>query len=316
MKPIATIVSLFAALTAPALFGATLRGRSVAPDGTVLPGCTVTVGTQTTTSDARGAFALTGVDPGNAVLTVALAGYASKRTRITIAGDLDVGDQMLRIRLEDTRGCAERRPDNPWQPPSCDDLSFDRALSENAEAGDESALSLLEQRFELADSYRHRYRIGIVLMAHHRYTDRVWEAVKEDAELYLRFTGDSDWAWDDIDDWCDERGIDPGSFATTIETAFDAASIDPRSRPLLLKALGSRQRIDQAIAALALHHDETALPDIDAALAKLGEHASSVAYWLYGFNSAAADAVAFKYLTNEMADEYRDARNAASQSRD
>ena len=170
---------------------------------------------------------------------------------------------------------------------------------ESAKQGDRSALQLLERRRQTTFTHTERIRIGAFLLGRVRDDSAIWNELRMHAENAVDFAGKSE----KLEAYCVEHGYDPREYEWMSWYALGEIMGDRRSRPLLLRALASDDPsvADSGIFGLAAQHDETALPEIEAALRRFPGLVMSLAY----FKSAAADRLAERYLkTDTERDEY------------
>ena len=200
------------------------------------------------------------------------------------------------------------RESSPWSLPTCDEYTLNSAFIDAATAGDRSAANLLLERYEATESRYEKNRIAGALL--HRVDDdsRLWRSLESDAANAVRFQSSEENP--ELKAWCSQRGFDPYDY---LGVAFDALIVsrrDARSRPLLLKALdsGDTNLMCLAISGFAIQRDESALPAIDAALARLKTEPEDVAMCLAWFGTDAADQIALPYLPEKLRDDYRKER--------
>lgn len=167
----------------------------------------------------------------------------------------------------------------PLYPASAD---FDDVLIENAQNGDHSAVALLERRYAEAPTASERIHLGSALLGRAADDSAIWKELAAYAESYV-----------------DEQKLEA-------KQAFDEIARDRRARPLLLRALASKdwEMVNKAILGLSLHRDDATLPDIEKALQRFPEEASMAALSLIDFNTEAADTLAKKYLRNDDVELY------------
>lgn len=298
---------------------------TVTTAGGPLPGCTVRFTASgfvwTVVSDAEGRYAFREVPVGEGELSYDLAGFGPKRIPITVhEGDNRVLPADLQAELNEpitfTCGapCGQQRPTTPWDRPSCDDYDFDSSLIAAAAQSDGSAIVLLRQRYDTADSTQERQRIGAALLRRIGNDEQILNALASDAENAVRFAHDGYENHPDLAAWCGARGYDPDDYWRMAWNALDQASADPRFRPLLIKALATKDDVlvFTAIHGLAVQHDESALPRIDETLARFPEDASAMAFGLADFASDAADRIADKYLRGDDREQYATLRGPSS----
>jgi len=88
--------------------------------------------------------------------------------------------------------CTEEPPESAYDRPQCADYEMNTTLIASVEAGDASALALLEARHAITVSYEERHRIAAVLL--HRVTDdsAIWKEIYDNAQLAVRFADDEE----------------------------------------------------------------------------------------------------------------------------
>ncbi|HYR29541.1 MAG TPA: hypothetical protein VEU30_13805, partial [Thermoanaerobaculia bacterium] len=139
----------------------------------------------------------------------------------------------------------------------------------------------------------------------------LWADLYEHAALAERFPMvDYDYS-EAFRRYCSERGLEPEQVWNVIASAFEHASRDPRSRPLLREVVERRDEslIVLAIAGLAMQRDAASLPAIDEAMAKMDDPAMMVMALAF-FAMPEADAIAFKYLPEDACDSYFELRGS------
>ena len=201
--------------------------------------------------------------------------------------------------------CREEPPNSEYDTPLCADYNLNTTLIDSAEAGDASALALLEKRYAVADTYSERHRIAAALLRRLADDSAIWKDIYADAQLAVRFADAED---DAFEKWCEEHDFYSAHHMYVLHDALDIAASDPRSHPLLVKALGSgRSSVAMtAVCGLAVQRDLDALPAIEKVLERFPDDAPYVARVLSEFHSARADAIASKYLVAEDDDEEED----------
>src|SRR5437899_7692742 len=230
-----------------------------------------------------------------------LAPFGTEKRRVTV---IEGETTIPRVDMKELEGvivvgcdmgtsCADEPPTSPWHLPSCADFDLDMALIESAKQGDRSALQLLERRRQTAFTRAERIRIGGFLLGRIRDDSAIWNELRMHAENAVDFAGKSE----KLEAYCVEHGYDPQDYKWMSWYALGEIMGDRRSRPLLLRALASDDTLmaDGGILGLAAQHDETALPEIEAALRRTPGLAMSLAY----FKSAAADRLAERYLKTD-----------------
>lgn len=184
--------------------------------------------------------------------------------------------------------CTSERPATPAEPPLCADYELNSSLFE---AGDPSALALLQRRFAAEVSAQERIRIAAGLLGRVPDDSAQWNELARRAAIAVKTPFDAF----EYDDW--DLAI----------KALQAVSDDARALSLLREGLKLDDRYVLAIVtgALAEQKDAPSLPLIEEALKRFPHHASWLAMKLAAFESEAADAIAFRYLSEEDREEYR-----------
>jgi hypothetical protein len=201
--------------------------------------------------------------------------------------------------------CAEQAPTSRFELPSCTEWEMNTILIDALEHGDHSAAVLLRQRYRDTYTFSERNRIGVALI---KATDdsEVWKELFARAEDAVRFAPvDGQDGNAELARWCAERGWDVRIYWQSLFESFQWISQDPRSLPLLRRALTSTNRdlFFDAVSGLALQRDSESLPLIAEALKKQ-KGSDYAAYALAFFRTAEADAVAMKYLNDETRPNY------------
>lgn len=206
--------------------------------------------------------------------------------------------------------CMEE-PATEWNDPSCDDYHLDTALIEAAGRRDQSAIDLLQRRHEQTVNFRERFRIGAALL--HRVPDdeAIWRELAKYAAEAVRFAPDGDKHNADLDAFCDEHGYDADAYYSMTLDAFAAVLADPRSRPIMVKALAVDDLflMQGSIFGFAMQHDESALALIEERFSKFREVPTVLYVDLAYFRSEAADRLAAKYLSDDDREEYERIRH-------
>jgi hypothetical protein len=188
--------------------------------------------------------------------------------------------------------CVEAA-ESPWGMTSCRDYEFDDALIAGAERGDRSSIELLRRRYDEEPVYRERYRIGGALLGRVADDRAIWNELVTHAVNCIE---------QKFEEYCSQRDCSAGAYESVAREALTAISPDRRARPLLLRALASKDEVLvwTAVGGLAKQHDESALPEIEKALQRV----PYAALQLEEFRSEAADALAKKVLSEELRSEY------------
>ena len=298
----------------------------VTSDHQPLPGCTVILeqapGIRLTAyTDVKGAYRIAAAGVGAARLSVELAGFEKSERSIYVAEgenvqaieDLPLSTITETITLACGIPCSESEPESYWNLPSCADFHFDTALIESIQRGDASAVELGRRRQDQGLTYGQKHRLAAALLRHGN-DGAYWRELHEHARNAVRFLH-TDWEpSEEFASWCEARKLKPEEYSALAMDALRYVAEDSRSRPLLLEALDTREPmlIAAAITGLAGQHDESSLPAIEKALARVGEEASALAVLLVDFGSEAADQLAFRTLSEtdrEVFDDLRASEN-------
>jgi hypothetical protein len=258
-------------------------------------------------TNARGEYELGAVPVGVYDVEYELAGFGTEKRRVTVTEgettiprvDMKELENVIVVGCDMGATCTDEPPTSPWQLPSCADFDLDTALMESAKQSDRSAVQLLERRRQTAFTRAESIRIGAFLLGRIRDDSAIWNELRMHAENAVDFAGKRE----KLEAYCAEHGYDPQGYELVSWLALAEIMSDRRSRPLLLRALASDDILmaDGGVIGLAAQHDETALPEIEAALHRFPGLVMSLAY----FQSAAADRLAEKYLkTDTERDEY------------
>lgn len=207
--------------------------------------------------------------------------------------------------------CEEALPQSADDLPLCSDYGLDDLLHEAADGGDPSAVAQLERRFDQEVSLFERHRIAMFLLRRVPDDRRYWNALEPFANDAVRFASPEHQPSTMLIEWCERHGVDPSMYLTTTLDAFMFAGTDPRSRSLLQRALATDDWIviSTAIVAAAEQHDESLLPEIRNALARVPDHADLLAMSLASFHSNAADEIASSVLDEAGRKQYAEARD-------
>ncbi|HKO57878.1 MAG TPA: hypothetical protein VJ276_18570 [Thermoanaerobaculia bacterium] len=206
--------------------------------------------------------------------------------------------------------CNESEPATRWEYPSCADYRLDDSLIEGAEKGDRSAIELLERRYASTVSWQERARIGAALLGRARDDGPIWKEIETHAANLLRFREPGEETEAKYKAFCAENGYEEEEYLEAAWYFFDAAAMDRRARPLLVRSLAidDSNLMTMAVYGLAMQHDEAALPLIEKALEKAG-NLSAPAAALAFYRSEAADQVAMRFITDEEErEQYREQR--------
>ena len=280
-----------------------------------LPGVSVTVTSAsysaTSASGAKGDYAFENVPPGVYDVAFELSGFVPERRRLSIeAGDrvlkpvamkLDPKTEVREISFSEPP-CVDA-PKSRWDMAACKDYEFDLVLVASAQRGDRSALELLRRRYDEEPVYCERFRIGGALLGRVGDDRAIWNELAAHAANCIDFAGHRE----KFEAYCSSRDCDADGYETAAWTALEAISRDRRARPLLLRAMASEDEMSvwMGVCGLGQQRDESALPEIEKALQRVPAAAIELAQ----FHSAAADALAGKYLPEEQREEYAARRN-------
>ncbi|HET8798931.1 MAG TPA: carboxypeptidase-like regulatory domain-containing protein, partial [Thermoanaerobaculia bacterium] len=257
----------------------TVRG-TVVFDSAPVPGCTVTLRRgevkRSVVADAEGRYAFEGVEQGSYKVEFDLTGFDQSFRWIDVTGDHAVPPQPLEpIEISfscSLRACSDEPPETMYDEVWCRDYDLDQSLIRALEGADRSAARLLEERFARASTYGERFLIAGALLRRVPDDAAYWNALAQPAADALRFAYQNDDPPAALAEWCQQHRIEPHAHRAVLLHAFELASEDERSRPLLLRALETSD-IDllvAAISAFALRHDESVLPTIQKVFARLG----------------------------------------------
>jgi hypothetical protein len=300
----------------------TVSGLVVDSTGVGLPGITVTLthgtGSRTVVTDVRGRYSFAGVPDGTYDLRYELEGFVTADRHFTAAGEraevppqtLTVAHPEEEIILACGRRCADAPPATPYDDPLCTDSDLHDTWIEAAASGDRSAVELLRARYDQTTSLYERYRLGGALLGRLQDDIPIWTKLSADAEVCVRFPDERRESTQAYLEWCAARGVPPSEHWDRSYEALVTIAADKRSRPLLLQALetGNSDLVWVAMDGLARQHDEGSLPAIERTVRRFAEDASWLAMALAGFESAAADEVALKYLDETDRETYRSTR--------
>ena len=281
------MVVLLMVVAAPVLGAGEVVQGTVVNQGTLLPGTTVRLAsgadTWTAVTDENGQYSFRYVPAGAYELTVELPGFVTRTRRVDVQQDTIVPAvelpiapiiQVVTISCS-FRQCSDTGPVSRWDQPACADYELHSALIESAGRGDRSALTLLRRRYDTADTYVEQHRIGEALLGKIADDRAIWNALAEEAAISVRFPRVDDEFSADFETWCRDRNVEPENLWWTSADAFRVIATDRRARAMLFEVLktGDPHMTGLAIAALTEHGDRSALPAIEAALARLGDKA-------------------------------------------
>jgi hypothetical protein len=237
------------------------------------------------------------------VLLLAMPALGSELLQgpVAVTEELPVlGCVMGAVFVSEQQPCGDEAPATHFNYPLCTDYELDTSLIEAARKRDRSAVELLQRRFATTVSWDERARVGAALLGRVANDAEIWKELQDRAEDYLRFSEEDAETKAKLEAWCTERGYDAELYLDIAFHSFDAIVSDPRSHPLLLRALASSNHevVTESIYGFAQQNDLSALPLIDEALARFDE-APEMAEMLCLYHSAAADQLAMKYITDE-----------------
>jgi Carboxypeptidase regulatory-like domain len=301
--PMRTAMVLLSLVLAPLAAAEVLEG-TVSLERSPLPGCTITLtspyASYSVTSNGEGFFRFPDVRPGSYEIRYELPGLKTIHQSIEVwRKTVAPPQEMKAFRTEcGTQICSAERPATMFDAPLCTDLELHTNLIDALEAGDRSALALIRQRYETADTYREKHRLAGVLIEHMPNDEAVWNELAKQASIALRDPGN------DADEDYDVRQMSI--------SALYVLSESPRSRAMLHEALRSTDAevAGAAVFGFAWQRETAALPAIDAALARAGEAAREMALGLALYRSEQADAIAFKYIAEGNRESYLELRKA------
>ena len=288
--------------------------------GFPVPGFTVRLqsatATHTAITDVEGRYAFAGVAQGEYEIFFELSGFGKAQQRVLVDGP-SVAVPVEEIVPEEAivlacgRACDDDPPSTLFDRPLCSEYMLNDVLIEAAAGGDASAIALLRNRYETADTYFERHRIARALLSTTSGDAKFWKELTSHAEIVVRFPQVDEESSPEYLEWCAERGLDPDQHWYMALHALDMASKDPRSRPLLLRALTSNEYTltEIAIDGLGTQQDFESLPLIEKAI-RASEEKSLLAGHLAYFADERADAIAMKYLDGDLRESYLEWRSA------
>jgi hypothetical protein len=206
--------------------------------------------------------------------------------------------------------CSDVAPESAYDLPLCSEEQFDTMLINAMQGGDDSALPLLEQRHDATLSYRERHRIAGALLGQASDDRKYWNELAAFADQAIRFAHVDGKPPADFVAWCEAHDLDP-SIVRDVQWASYAIVLEQeRGKPFLRKALDTNDSdlLYQAIATAASRRDESVLPAIKKAIARMPAHdRQSLASVLSLYASDAVDAYALPLITDEdFASAYRE----------
>jgi hypothetical protein len=273
-----------------------------------LPGCMVTLGERRAVTQVDGRYRFENVTPGKQELTFELDGLIADPMTVEVepgvnaapVAEMKIDPEPMTITFNCSSPCQDAWPQTKWERQACDDYDFDTALIETMER-DRSAIALATRRFRDASTYRQKHRLAGALLGRAANDTPMWDELYEHAANAVRFPRvDGEYSQDFLE-WCNREGVNPEEYEDAASYAFGSALEDPRARTLLHRALESADEalISWAVYGFAVQKDESALPAIDRALERHPDHAHWMASSLEAYASAAADAIAMKYMDEE-----------------
>lgn len=292
--------------------------------GAPVPGFTVRLQSATMThtaiTDVEGRYAFAGVAQGDYEIFFELSGYGQAQRRLMVDGP-SVSVPVEEIVPEEAivlacgRACADDPPSTLFDQPLCSEYMLNDVLIEAAADGDASAIALLRSRYETAETYSERHRIAGALLRPSSGDAKFWKELVSHAETVLRFPHGGEESSPEYLEWCGERGVDPSKHWYMALHALDMASKDPRSRPLLRRALALKDDClrEIAIEGLGAQQDFESLPLIERAI-RASEEKELLAGHLAHFADQRADAIAMKYLDGDLRESYLEWRSAMKES--
>jgi hypothetical protein len=280
-----------------------------------IPGCTVTITAEnferTVISDAEGRFSAE-LPTGEYNVFYSLSGFFEERRDVAVAaGKLATADQALKVSAPAEvicaiRTCDDVAPESMFGMPLCSDVQLHDSLIEAAERNDRSAVALLRRRYDAADTYTERHRIGAALLRRIPNDREIWRELYEYAENGVRFAREDGEYSEELRAWCDARGYDISNYTGVTELALRHIATDPRALPLLLRALGSGDRVIayEAIEGLGAQRKFDALPAIEKVLKAMQGKDDFIPFALYRFEDDKADELALRYLDEDERTNY------------
>lgn len=302
---------------------ARVAGSVKGADDAVLPGVTVILigpdGAESRVSTAvDGSYVFDNVIIGTYDLRYELSGLSPARQTLSLApgaNDIEaqtlVFDQDSVITLACGGPCRDEAPKSAWDQPHCADYELNDSLELSLLAKDDSALALLRTRYETTFVLQEKHRIAGMLLGRVSDDSRYWKELKHYAEDAVRFGTYDEPTVAAFQDYCAAAGLDPDQYSPVMWNALEIARRDSRSHALLLRALESSHAylVYLAIRGLGEQRDLASLPAIEKTLARF-EDDHSIALALTAFQSEAADAIAMKFLDEDMLEAYKDDRAA------
>ena len=254
-------------LAALLIVAATVQGTVVLGDGP-LPGCAVRLGARAETiTDSGGRDIFFDVSPGKYDVDFELIGLKPARQHIAVGRrDVTLPPQLLEIAPTNCamtiKWCRDTPPESPWDDPTCAEVE------ENNTLRDRGDFASLRTRHLITTSISERVRLAGMLLRRVPGDGDLWNEVAGYAELAVLHPALDGQPSPSFVRWSKQRNADPFLAWRVVEAALMSAGEDRRSRPLLMKALESRDAFTVyfAIHGFATQQDEAALPAIARAL--------------------------------------------------
>lgn len=229
----------------------------------------------------------------------------------------ELQDETKAVAIDcDDSPCASEPPADAFDQPRCSDYELNDSLIKAAERGDRSALQLLEDRYATADTFSERHRIATTLLGRIPNDAEIWNELASHAEMAVRFPHAGMDPVPEYLRWCEERGFDAYEYWSMAVSALYAAGVDPRSNPLLRRALETDDSflITAAVFGLAKQRDLDSLPFIERAIERFPDLTADLVIPLGLMRHERADALAVKYLKEDNLAVYMQWRNAEDSS--
>ena len=312
-----------------ALAAATISGK-VTFDDAALPGCTVRVQSpsgmeRVAISNVEGNYRIEGLEPGEYKLKVELAGFEPvERDTVLVEGHNEQPSAELELLsyttiaiVCDIKPCSNDMPASPWDGPWCSDYDFDTLLLDAIDRGDDSAIALVQRRYDTATTYHQKHRLAAALLGRVGDDSAYWDELFEHAANAVRFAGAGDTFTEELKAWCSDRGIDAETYFWMAFNALGLLASDERARSLLLEGLESSNHLIvwTAVMYLAEQRDERALGRIETALERLPDDAPNIAMSLAAYLSEDADRIAFRFIAEDQRAEYGEMREQTRRAR-
>jgi hypothetical protein len=255
-------------LAALLILAATVQGTVVIDDNEPLPGCVIRLGARAETiTDAGGRYTFSDVPPGRYDVDFELLGFKGVRQHVTVGPrDVILPPQPLEIAPTNCaitiKWCRDTPPVSPWDDPLCADVEEHNALRDRGD------FASLRTRHLTTTSIPERVRLAGMLLRRVSGDGDLWNEVAGYADLAVLHPAVDGQPSRSFVRWSEQRNADPFIAWRVVESALMWAGQDPRSRPMLMKALESRDAytVYFAIHGFATQQDEAALPAIARAL--------------------------------------------------